>query len=114
VNAGGFAGNHSGSSNSIRYCYNTGTISATTSGTVPVTTHGFVAVFPSGTITACYYNTDTTGHSESSPGAITPVSTGAMKSQGTYAGWDFTSASPVWSINSSINSGYPYLTGMVP
>jgi hypothetical protein len=34
-----------------------------------------------------------------------------MKTQGTFTGWNF--STPIWSLNSAYNSGYPYLEGQI-
>jgi hypothetical protein len=69
------------------------------------------------TITACYYDSETSGYdADGGTGWTTggtATSTADMITEATFtgAGWDFTTT---WSISSSINSGYPYLTGMEP
>ncbi|MDA3955430.1 hypothetical protein [Oceanispirochaeta sp.] len=42
-----------------------------------------------------------------------------MNTQSSFTNWDFTGettngSEDIWSISSTINNGYPYLTGMVP
>ncbi len=55
--------------------------------------------------TNCYWDTETSGQNSSSAGE-TGKSTADMKKQATFTGWDFTT---VWGINSTDNSGYPFL-----
>jgi hypothetical protein len=55
-------------------------------------------------IIACYYDTQTSGQSDTGKG--TPQTTTEMKSQATFQNWDFAS---LWNINAGINSGYPNL-----
>jgi hypothetical protein len=114
VASGGFFGRLSGA-NPVQYCYNTGEVSASTTGTGTVYIGGFVGQSLS-TITACYYDSDTTLQNDSGTG-YTPKTSSEMWTQSTYQpgtnDWTFTAT---WSIDSTktINSGYPYLTGMVP
>jgi hypothetical protein len=65
------------------------------------------------TPTACYYDSQTTGQSDTGKGD--PRTTNQMKlidtSVTTYSGWDFTT---VWGISSGINGGYPYLRSVAP
>lgn len=113
--AGGLIGQSTGTV-TIQYCYNTGTIFAETDGTGTVAINGFIPTI-AGTITACYYNRDTTGRTDTGTG-YTYLTTSQMKDSANYSGWDFAgtppSVPPIWSISSSINNGYPFLTGMVP
>jgi hypothetical protein len=51
-----------------------------------------------------YYNSETSGQSDTGKGI--PKTSSQMKIQSTYSGWDFEN---IWAINSSMNSGYPYL-----
>ncbi len=59
------------------------------------------------TISKCYYDTNTTGMSDTGKGS--PTTTSLMKTKSTYSGWDFTDT---WDIDSSINGGYPYLRAL--
>jgi len=63
----------------------------------------------SGTISNSFYNTETSGQSESYGGE--GKTTAEMKVQTTYIGWDFSS---IWGIDPTKNSGYPYLKEIVP
>ncbi len=90
-----------------QYCYSTGSVAASTAGTGTVYINGFAVA--SGTLTACYYNTDTTGRTDTGTG-YNPLTTSQMQNFANYTGW----SASIWSISSSINDGYPYLTGMVP
>jgi hypothetical protein len=93
----------------INYCYATGHVSG--SSNVGGFTGGQVG---SGTMTtkACYYDSVLGGPVN---GIGTPKTTTEMKTQGTFMpgtnNWDFTT---IWSINGSINNGYPYLTALRP
>ncbi len=104
--AGGLVSQLSGTAH---YCYNTGSVAASGYGSVSI--NGFANTSTSNT--ACYYNTDTTGRIDTGTG-YTYLSTSQMKDSANFSGWDFTGDPPNWSISSSINDGYPYLTGMAP
>jgi hypothetical protein len=74
---------------------------------------GLIGTTGSATITACYYDGDTTGYYAASGWTAggTPLHTSTMKERLTYLpgtadDWDFTT---IWDISSSVNSGYPYL-----
>jgi len=58
-----------------------------------------------GTITNCFWDTETSGQATSDGG--TGKTTAEMKTQSTFtdAGWDFTT--PIWTIQAEINDGYP-------
>ncbi|MGA3286209.1 MAG: T9SS type A sorting domain-containing protein [Bacteroidota bacterium] len=65
--------------------------------------------------TDCYWDTLTTGCASGcafSSGSFSGagLSTAEMKQSSSYSGWDFTT---IWSINPSINGGYPYLTSNI-
>lgn len=62
------------------------------------------------TVTSCYYDSQTTGQSDTGKGE--PKTTAEMLLQGTYTGWDFTVVTGVWLINSGVNNGYPALSGL--
>jgi hypothetical protein len=101
----------------IQYCYNTGTIVAFNEGTGLKNVNGFANI-ASNPITACYYNTDTTGRTDTGTG-FTYLTTSQMKDSANYSGWDYSGetvngSNDYWSISSSVNNGYPYLSGMVP
>jgi hypothetical protein len=55
-------------------------------------------------VTNCYWEKDISSRNYSAGG--TGLSTLQMKNQINFSGWDFTS---IWSINSSVNNGYPTL-----
>jgi hypothetical protein len=102
---GGFAGEHS---DSIMNCYAIG--SATGDNRVG----GVVGYIGStGTISNCYWDQQASGNASGygfidTGGVIsgTGLTTAQMKQSSSFSGWDFTT---VWSINSSINNGYPNL-----
>jgi hypothetical protein len=82
-------------------------------------TGGLIGYNSSATISNCYYDRETTGQSDTGKG--TPKTTAEMKTQSTFAGWDFADetangSEDIWSIDSTqtINSGYPYLTDITP
>jgi len=109
VRAGGLVGQLSVGA---QYCYSTGSVAASTAGTGTVTINGFAVTAASHT--ACYYNTDTTGRTDTGTGytyLTTEQMTDSVNYSTIYSGWNF---STVWSISPSINGGYPYLTGMAP
>ena len=56
------------------------------------------------TVTGSYWDIDTSGRTDSAGG--TGKTTGEMKLQETYDGWDFVST---WNIDESENDGYPFL-----
>jgi FlgD Ig-like domain len=62
------------------------------------------------TVTSSYWDQDSSGQA-SSPGGGIGYPTFLMKIQEAYSGWDFTST---WSIDGSINDGYPYLQTNLP
>ena len=84
----------------ISNCYATGAVSGTFS------TGGLVGSNNSATISNCFYDQETSGQSDTGNGD--PKTTGEMKEQGTFTGWDFTGT---WGMGGGINDGYPYLLG---
>lgn len=60
-----------------------------------------------GTFTNDYYDTDTSGCTDTGSG--TPKTTTALKSQSTYSDWNFDS---IWAIDPDKNGGYPYLRAL--
>jgi Secretion system C-terminal sorting domain/The GLUG motif len=107
INVGGVVGLN-GNSGTVSNCYAIGNV------TGDIKTGGVVGeIYDSATVSNCYWNTQTTGMS-SGYGTITDggtfsgtgLTTAQMKLQSSYSGWDFTT---VWSIDSGINNGYPYL-----
>jgi hypothetical protein len=94
------------------HCYSTGSVAASTAGTGAININGFANTSASNT--ACYYNTDTTGRTDTGTGytyLTTSQMTDSVNYSTNYSGWNF---STIWSISPSINGGYPYLTGMAP
>jgi hypothetical protein len=100
---GGLAGGNF-SNGSISQSYATGNVGSGN------TTGGFVGINDSSTVTNCYYDKETTGQTDNA-GKGGPRSTDEMKSQVTFYSWDFDT---VWSIDSEINNGYPYLSELKP
>ncbi|MPM08140.1 hypothetical protein SDC9_54452 [bioreactor metagenome] len=82
-------------------CYSAGLVTGTGSA---IEVGGLVGVVQSGTVTNCYWDVETSTKSSSAAG--TGYLTAAMKTESTFADWDF---SEVWSINTEDNSGYPAL-----
>ena len=102
-NVGGlivYTGHGTSGSVTLQYCYSKGHVSGSGGGLIG--SNG-------GTVTACYYDTETSAKSDTNRG--TPMSTEEMKLASTYAGWDFDT---VWAISSAIGDGYPYLQAIVP
>ncbi|MFA7418310.1 MAG: GLUG motif-containing protein [Melioribacteraceae bacterium] len=97
---GGFAGENL---SNITNSYSTGFVDATTSGTVG----GFLGYYQSGTITKCFWDTQTSGKESSQGTDVTGKTTAQMKTNTTFldAGWD----AAIWNIGDGINDGYPYL-----
>lgn len=62
-----------------------------------------------GSITSSYWDTDTSGESNSSGGS--GESTSAMKTEGTFSGWNFSS---LWVIVGGYNDGYPSFQYIAP
>lgn len=83
----------------VSYCYSTGFISYSGS-----QAGGLVGRRSSSTVSKSYWDKQTSGISSSSGG--TGKTTSQMKTQSTFAGWNF---SVIWGISSSLNGGYPYL-----
>ncbi len=79
-------------------CYATGQVTGTTNvgGLVGVTSHN-----PSNS----YYNSETTGQSDTGKG--TPLTTSELKMLTTFSGWDFTATTGVWKITENVT--YPLL-----
>ncbi len=100
---GGLVGNSFGS---ITRSYATGAVtgSATVKG-------GLIGYHGSGSVTSSsYWDTQTTGMSTSAGGVgTTGLTTDQMKQQGSLSGFDFSSASPIWGLQSAANGGYPVL-----
>lgn len=105
INIGGLVGFVD--AGSIDNSYATGTVSYTTVGATDE--GGLVGSKGVCIITSSYYDSATTGQSDTGKGV--GKTTAEMKTQSTFSGWDF---SGVWSINASVNNGYPYLSGMLP
>jgi hypothetical protein len=112
IDVGGVVGLN-GNSGTVSNCYAIGTVigGRYVGGVVG-------EIYNNATVSNCYWNTQTTGVS-SGYSAITDggifsgsgLTTVQMKLQSSFSGWDFTT---VWSINSSINNGYPYFTSNMP
>ncbi|AZO95289.1 GLUG motif-containing protein [Halocella sp. SP3-1] len=93
---GGLIGYDSGSS--ITNCYSVGKVSGADSDI------GGLIGYASGNISSCYYDTETSGQSDTGKGE--PKTTAEMKTQATYIDWDFQN---IWGINRLVNDGYPFL-----
>lgn len=106
--AGGLIG-YCQSNVTISNCYSIGSVSGSTVG-------GFIGSNSSGSISNCFWDEDASGTSSpvgggSAPG-ITGKTTAEMKTESTFSsvGWDFTSGTGVWKIESNVKrKGYPHL-----
>jgi Secretion system C-terminal sorting domain/The GLUG motif len=89
-------------------CYSTGPVTGTNSSS---NVGGLIGMQISCTVTNCFWDTMSSDQGTSASGI--GKSTADMKTQSTFtnAGWNFTT---VWSINSSINNGYPCLASNSP
>jgi hypothetical protein len=85
----------------IENCYSTGAVSGTAEGGFLQDDHGDV--------TACYWDTITSGTAISDGG--TGKTTAEMKTKSTFSGWNFSS---IWSITAFCNNGYPCLQNVTP
>ncbi len=85
----------------VSYCYSTGKVTGSSD------VGGLIGFKTGGSITASFWDTETSGLTTSSGGG-TGKTTAEMKAQSTFtdAGWDFTNT---WAIQSGTNNGYPYL-----
>ncbi len=96
---GGFAGySEGGSSCLLTNSYSTGSVT-----TLGSTKGGFLG-YNNGVIISSYYDTQTSGCTDSDKG--TPETTANMKLQATFIDWDFAT---IWAIDGTTNDGYPYL-----
>ena len=93
---GGFAGGFGWGGHTLSYSYSKGAVSGSTN------VGGLVGDLEGTVSSTCYYDSQTSGQSDTGKG--TPETTSAMKTQSTYVDWDF---STIWTIDSSVNSGYP-------
>jgi len=105
--ASGFV-NYNGAGGIVRRCYSTGVLTATASGT------SFLGGFcecNTGTITDCFWDTETSGQATSDGG--TGKTTAQMKTAATFtdAGWDLAT---IWTICGGVNNDYPCLLGVTP
>jgi len=109
INVGGFVGFNSGE---ISNSYSTGTVSGLAGiSKTPVVLGGFAGGNRTGIgsiISNSYYDKEKNSQIENYGG--TGKTTAQMKEQATYIDWDF---SKIWGLNSTINSGYPYLRSVV-
>lgn len=96
TDVGGLVGDNTGS---VTHSYSVGKVVGTS------TYGGLVGLNgTSATVTNSYYNSSTSGQSDTGKGA--GRTTAQLKTQSTYVGWNFTN---VWVLNPSVNSGYPNL-----
>jgi len=101
---GGFIG--LSDSPTITNCYSTGSITET----IGIPYVGGFCGDNYGTITNCFWDTETSGQGSSDGG--TGKTTAQMKTKSTFtdAGWDFAT---VWSLMADVNSGYPSFLGSI-
>jgi hypothetical protein len=93
------------STGTITNCYSTGAVTSS------MTNVGGLVGYNAGTLTACFYDSTTSGMSDSKG---TGCSTTTMKTQSTFSAWSISptlGASTTWGIDTTgtINNGYPYL-----
>ena len=82
-------------------CFSAGSVTQT--GDYPAYKGGLIGeVDTVGTLTACYYDSETSGQNDTGKGI--PKTTTQMRQQATFSGWDFTDT---WNIDEGIS--YPYL-----
>lgn len=96
---GGFAGYIDNST--VTTCYSRGSVSNTAA--TPIK-GGFAGSVSSSTTTNNFYDSTTSGQSDTT--GATPEPSASMKTSSTYTGWDFTND---WVIEPSTNNGYPIL-----
>ncbi|MDC7236007.1 MAG: GLUG motif-containing protein [Spirochaetales bacterium] len=98
-NYGGFVGNNNGSAFTRSY-------SAGNSGG-----NGFHGTYvATDSYTDCFHDSTTSGNTVSDEGTL-PLTTLEMKNSSSFPTWDFTNT---WTIDPSVNWGYPHLQGMAP
>lgn len=105
ADAGGLIGYIDQVATTVENSYSTGEVSSTASGGLIASNAG------GGTITDCFWDTETSGTATSDGG--TGKTTAEMKSKSTFriADWDFKT---IWSICPGINVSYPCLIGVTP
>ena len=103
-NVGGLIGNQY-AYGVVKRCYSTGFIMGGSH------LGGLIGIQSSSKTDSCFWDMTSSGQTISAGG--TGKDTAEMKTESTFtnAGWNFTT---VWSINSSINDGYPYLASNTP
>ncbi len=94
----------------LQHCYSTGTVPLNSNsryyrGFASNGYHDYDSPHSTAQIDSCYYDSQTSGHSDNDGHGI-PKTTAEMKTQATFAGWDFDNT---WAIDPAINNGYPYL-----
>lgn len=95
-NIGGFIGVYY--KGNINRCYSTGHVDGYSY------IYGFANAPISGIITNCFYDTNTSGKSDTS--TATPLTTANMKIQSNFTNWNFLT---IWGISSLLNNNYPFL-----
>lgn len=111
---GGFLGSYFDTNNNKVYnSYSTGAVSAT-SASAYVGGFSGEAYTGSGGANNCFWDITTSGQSSSaeSGDGETGKTTGEMKTQATFSGWDFTVGTGIWEIKSGTTSSYPYLAAV--
>lgn len=94
---GGLVGIAANSGSTITNCYSIGSVTGGSQvGGALGANHG--------TVSAVFYNSDTSGQTDTNKG--TPVTTAQLKTLATYTGWSFSS---IWTLNANDNNGYPAL-----
>ena len=92
-----------GNFNIVANCYSTGSVTTDTG----ISYYGGLIGYQDGTVTGCYYDSTTSGHSDEGKG--TPKTTEDLMKQETFEGWDFENT---WYI--AEGSSYPVLRWQLP
>lgn len=93
----------------IERCYSTGSVPVPSPFSDCGGFIGYRSTSVEAIITDCYYDSETSGCSDTGKGE--PLTTAKMQDASNYSGWDF---GAVWDISATINDGYPYLWSIVP
>lgn len=106
ANAGGFVGRVENGSIDNSYSIGAPTVLIANGAHVLNSAIGGFTSYNAGTLTSCFYNSDTSGATDTDKG--TPKTTAQLKTKNTYTGWNF----EVWNISTKTNNGYPYLVAL--
>jgi len=106
---GGLVGYNNTNGGNVNNCYSIGQVNAYPNPDPSYGLYrygGLVGDCCSGPVYNSYWDTQASGTSMSPSGQGTGLTTSQMKTQSSFSDWNF---STTWAINSSLNSGYPYL-----